>query len=331
MSWTVYAKRQVLSTTGETVFALVQGLLANGVEVYGSSDTTSVDNSGSGATDYWVDVTVAATTNAWIRLRFPAFNGVVRELRIQCTATRRWSFYWSPGPTYFTSGATTTVAPTCPTATDQQYVQNGSTDFEFNYTGISTLAFMTLIVGDAAEGNSFFLGVGISGQTAFQKELFLDVLMDPNPSDIDPAIYGCGTETTEFGTSVVNHSFLTDTAVNNADSNIGGWFKKDTVDSAWVAYPLQNWGYTVGGGVTAIVMFNNNIRTSDLPQGSNSAWKAEYRRGPPQVATQYGRKGKSRLFRFVSAEVGPCKLNSARTQLSLGVITLPWDGTPYYE
>jgi len=331
MAWTVRSKGIAITNDGEMVFTIVQNLLAAGVLCYGSSNGTSFDNSGSGATNYWVSNTVAITTNAWIRLRFPAdMYGVIRELRIQKTGTaRRWTFYWSPGPTYFTSGASASAAPTTPTVADMQYVQNGTADFELALTGLNRY-FLYVVTGDASEGHSFFVGLRSTNSTSFAKELFLDVLSDRNASDIDPAIYGCGTEATIFGDQVTQHSFNIDTTINNADSNIGGWYKKGTGSAAWVAYPMQGWGYFFS--TPSIVMVTNHVRSPDLPQGSNSSWKVQYRRGPAQTfTTEVGYKGKSRLFRHVSDQIGSFKLNSPRTQMCLGQICIPWDGTPYLD
>lgn len=332
MAWYVARKDQRITFLGEHTLWLTTALIAAGAEVYGSSDGTNFDNSGAGAINYWTTPAICATTNAWIRLRFPPDpHGVTREMRVQKTATlRRYTRYFSPGPTYFTDGATATTAPSCTDTNDQQYVDNGTNDWEPNPPppgSNGTLAmFSTIIVGDAAEGSSFFAAYRQSGVNTFYRPLFMDVLRFPNADDADPCIYACETTAVAFGTAYSGFPF-TPTTVNSNTVNIAGWFKKGTADEAWVAYPLQNYGFETGSGVAA---WNNALqRLPDLPQGAYSAWRAYYLRSPLQsgLTGSTGYKGKSRLFRFVSQELGPWKLSERRDLFCLGILTLPWDGT----
>lgn len=331
MTWTIRHNRTPLFFRGEAVYHIVNALIAAGAEVYGSSNATSFDNSGSGAVNYWTSVSVVTTTNAWIRLRFPAVGGFTRELRIQKNASsRRWTFYWSVGSTYFTSGASASAAPTCPTAGDMQYVQNAGGDFEQTFIGDGGTASYELIMvsGDATEGYPFFAGIARRNTSdyAIEKVLFLDVLADSIYNDGDPAVYCCCTEVSAIGPEVITNSIFADTAINNIDTNIGGFFKKGTGEETWCAYPIQaNWGYTVS--TNAISALTGDVRPGDLNQGSYSCWKSVYGRSFVQgFTTQIGYKGKSRLFRTVSKNAGVFQLDVSRTMLTLGQLVIPWDG-----
>jgi hypothetical protein len=319
VAWTVRHKRTQAFEEGATILALVQGLLAEGVQVYGSSDGASWNNPGIGAVNYWVTPTNVRTTGAWIRLRFPAVGGVSRELRIARTGTRRWSFFWSAGPTYFTDGASATVPPSCPTAADMQSVQAGNADFEYT-PGLKRMDYI-LVTGDAAEGYSFFFCLWTHGLVGPTKVVFLDVVLHPEATDADPAVYGVSAGTTSIGAG--GHTFLTTDSTSGTD-NIAGWFDKNLPGQAWVAWPWLQWGFHEGLGT--LQRLSDAPHGLDIPQGC-AAWRVWYGRGNPAHTTQVAQKGRSRLFFMVPQFLGSRLLNAERTLYSLGRICIPWDGT----
>jgi hypothetical protein len=334
VAWTVREKFTQMLTQGSWIYAIVNALLAAGCSVYGSgSGNIAFDNSGSGAVNYWVTSTIAATANAWIRIRFPTVGGVARELMIQkhASTARRWHVYWSSNGTGFTGGTPSSTVR--PTATDEQFVQNASADLEATSPAESgTVRWeMVVITGDASEGYSFFAALigRQSNSHTIQKFLFLDVLREAHASDADPAIYGACAETGFVET--LSHSLFADLAVGNNDTNIGGWYRKGTGSEAWVCYPLGiGWGYPVATeAVTSFLIAEE--RLADCEAGSFSCWAGIYER-PITLGgftTSLGRKGKSRIFRGVVDSAGQFRLDSARRLLTCGFVVIPWDGTVF--
>lgn len=332
MGWNVryYHRRAKLSWT-ESIFDLINGLIAAGAMVYGSSDGTSFDNSGSGATNYLDAHAKVDNANAWIRLRWPAVGGVTRELCIQRTNTLgRFSHHWSSDGTGFVTGASASARPT---AADEQYTSTGAnfaTANSYTYPAGGNGLYSSLITGDADEGYSFFWGQKQPTDLSFSAILFMDVLehVPAANADADPAIYCTGTRGAIFPAQNHTHSAFVDTTINNVDTNIGGWFKKGTADEAWVVYPICEWGTmsTGFGSSESLAREETAFRSQERVKGWYE-YQCLYTRGTDRgFTTQRGLKGMSRLFGVVSQG---CFFgtNPANTRRHIGYgLTIPWDG-----
>jgi len=328
MSWDVQHYNTRISSGEDSILKLINGLLTQGAVVYGSGDGTSFDNVGAGATNYWVSEAVVATIGSWIRLRWPSVGGVVREMAIQRTNTlHRYSVYWSSDGTGFTAGASAILRPT---ATDEEYTAVGTGFLVENYTfgGTVPAHYVSLITGDAGEGYSWTWMVSKSQQFGWDSSIFMDVLTDVpvGNADADPAIYGTKTQgSTEFPSSNRGDSYFSDTAINNGDDNIAGWFRKGTGSELWVCYPIIQWGTRING-ITA-----DNY--SDVPSRAvellNGAWELAtyYIRSSETFATERGPKGRSRLW-GITRQAVPLGVNAAGTRRHVGRgLTIPWDGS----
>lgn len=328
MAWNVrHYHTRCVDDWRESIWALVTGLIAAGAEVYGSSDGTSFDNSGAGATNYWVDQSIIDTPDAWLRLRWPAVGGVTRELLIDYFSTLgRESIYFSSDGIGFVTGASAAARPT---AADEQYVQPGGnymTETRYTYPAGANALYYTLITGDADEGYSFFWGTKTPAQfTGFGTLLFMDVLSSTPAAnaDSDPCIYGfC---TSEFPAAGSFTSMFADTTINNTDDNIGGWFRKGESDEAWTVYPLTLWGIN---GPESHLWERTRLQEREVGWYE---YKMMYMRSRSRFASELGMKGRSRLFGAVSPAcyLGP-NVDGSRRHVG-GGLTLPWDGSSHRE
>lgn len=329
MGWNVrYYHRRAALSWEETVFDLINGLIAAGAQVYGSSDGVSFDNSGAGAVNYWSAQAVVDAADAWLRLRWPVVDGVSREMCIQRTGTNgQYSIYWSSDGTGFVTGASTTVRPS---AADEQYTAQNlfMLPSTYDYPAGGDSVYSTLITGDAAEGYSFIWLAKSPDQIDFDTVIFMDVLRDVPAAnaDADPCIYGTSDRGNLFPGDTHFHSFFADTTINNADDNIAGWFRKGEADEAWVAYPISEWGTSSTSTGSSEGIAREETRIQERPRGWYE-YVCYYARSSQRFSSELGFKGKSRLFGTVAqmCHVGP-NVDSSRRHIGHG-ITLPWDGT----
>lgn len=327
MTWTVHHYNDRLSEASDGILKMIDGLIVGGAEVYGSGDGTLFDNSGSGATNYWVNITIPNIVGAWIRLRWPAVGGVTREMCMRRTnAGNRYEIWWSQDGIGFTAGA---GAGARPTAIDEEFTHSGTQNLQDDYVFGSTSPsiHITLITGDAAEGYSWLWAISLPTTFGLKTVIFMDVLtgVPVGNADADPCVYGTKARgTVEFPSSSHGSSFRNDTTINNADDNIAGWFRKGEANENWVCYPMINWG-TVSNGANADNAYDTVFRTQELLIGQYEV-AIPYIRGSDTFGSERGPKGVSRLF-GLTRQTAHLGLNQGKTRRHIGRgLTIPWDG-----
>lgn len=260
--------------------------------------------------------------NAWFEIRQPVAASPRRSILFQTPNTNghTWRTWYSSDGTGFTGGAPN--ATTRGTAADEQGITNtpsGTTQ----WLPTNATYREDIIVGDSAEGFSFFWGCRRTNEQSYASVLSLDVISDADPADTDPAIIG----TTFQGASGfaeaanVQHS---GTTLSQTTGGQRGWYRKGLSGAAFVAFPNVYWGGLEGG--STIVPMNNDRQTVD-PVEVFQDLQIWYWRGGSTFATERGYKGKSRLFRTFQPRLGVMRPNVGRTRMGLGVVSIPWDGS----
>lgn len=316
------------TTNGEAVWLWKEALVTAGWTVESSGDGAGGNFNGSG------DVHAPGgpyagsldENNAWFRIRAP--GGLpVREFVIQrVTNTADWRLWYSSDGTGFTGGAPS--ATTRPTAADEEGIFNtpsGSTNFFDTTDGRIRV---DLIIGDAAEGYSFFFGARQSArQEGYTTMLYLDVVDEAHPSDSDPAVIGYQMDATSNPFPTVGYQGFTQSSDSQTASRIKGWFDKGGQNPAFVTYPMIFLGGEEGSNRGEPLA---DGRKSSDDTGNFSEESTWYWRGPPEHTTETGRKGRSHLFRAGSTGLGFLRPNaggSPFSRMNLGMVTVPWDGS----
>jgi hypothetical protein len=328
------------ATAGEAIWRLKEALVSAGWSVARSgTGTGGVYSAGGDA--HAPGGPYAGTldlANAWLELRQPVAATPRRSILMQLATvdTGRWRIWYSSNGTGFTGGAQT--ASVRGTATDEQGLTNtpaGLTEWirsisTFNGPGVGIV---DVVAGDASEGFSFFFGmrpivdVPAQGFAGYETALYLDVLTGAQGTDADPAIIA-----TEFaGASILFASHGSSSGAlgeMNATQTSGcsrGWFKKGLAGAAFVVYPPCFLGCQEG--------FVGSVMPRAVDRASESADSETfttlpvfYWRGGASHATQRGFKGKSRLFFDSQRRLGGLRLSKDRTRLSIGCVSIPWDG-----
>jgi len=319
-------------TDGGLIHKLKEELVDEGWDVVSSGSGTGAAYNASG--DVHAPGTTYAGTldlaNAWFRLRAPVAMSPRREYVFQRpnTAHSVWRVYYSSDGTGFT-GATPS-ATVRPTASDEQSIINltGGTAAWWATVAGSTKA--DIIIGDAIEGFSFFFGVREIGEYLYRGGMALDVLLNANANDTDPAV-----NVRMFAASVsksanneyfrtTNASFFS-TSAYAASGGIGGagWYKKSLSGAAFVSYFPNLMGVQTGSG--------SYVDLGDKLLGPNTdnqypRWpNVIYSRGP-NFTTEKGWKGRSRLFKYEILSAAGLRLNHDSSRLITGCFSLPWDG-----
>jgi hypothetical protein len=95
--------------------------------------------------------------------------------------------------------------------------------------------------------------------------------------------------------------------------------------AAFVAYPIFGWGSQEGSLNTVIP--RSNARNSQAGANDFQEIPCHYMRGGTTITTERGYKGRSQMFRALLSSIGQHRNNVGRTRMSIGAITIPWDGT----
>lgn len=269
--------------------------------------------------------------NAWFELRAPATMTQRRSLLFQRPNTTYavWRVWYSSDGTGFTGGAPSATAR--PTAADEQEVINGTAGSQQWFAGATAAHKIDIIIGDAAEQHSFFIGFREMGEYIYRGGLALDVLQSAHALDQDPAVMirmfaassNKGTSNEYFRSE--NTSFFTTSAFGPTSGMGGvGWFKKNLSGATWVSYIPNLQGLSIGFGSYndlssgRYIGQNNNGRTPRWPN-------VIYARGSG-FTTQKGYKGRSRLLKYEVLSPMGVRLTDDRSRLVVGAYSLPWDG-----
>lgn len=329
MTWALLANASALSG-GEAIWRLKEFLVAQGWDVPRSGSGSGGAYNGSGDVHapggpYTGTLDLA---NAWFELRQPAAASPRRSFLFQIPSTdaQRWRVWYSSNGTGFTGGSQS--ATVRGTATDQQGLINtpsGTTDWL-----PPDWHFIDVLAGDSAEGFSFFFGIRRRlNQTlgpGYDAVLSLDVLTGAQGTDADAAVLGTHFYFAGWPLAAPQSGGLIGAiAASQTDGCSRGWHKKGLTGAAFVEYPPCFWG-TQEGSVDSIIPRNDD-RSAALPSGGYQDLPIIYWRGSSTHTTQRGYKGQSRLFRIAQARHGILRPSSDLTRMSLGVVSIPWDGS----
>lgn len=270
---------------------------------------------------------------AWFCIRQPVAASPRREFVFFRPNTTHgvWRIYYSSDGTGFTGG--TPSATVAPTATDapggvslvgQMFNGNSGTTNLFNTLVVRSYR-QDIIIGDSSEGFSFLMQLRKIGTNSPGVMIGLDVLLNANGLDPDPAMTilgGALGSDSERGIAADNTSMW-----NNTDSATTavcrGWYLKGGGSQAWVNYPMPGFGFQNGSaqfqmmGSTSPPGVDVNGRLPSLPM----LWS----RGGAVHATQRGFKGRSRLFRYEMQQAYG-RPYPDRSRWIMGSYSIPWDG-----
>lgn len=263
--------------------------------------------------------------NAWMELRQPATATVRRSILIthpSALNTDQIRLWYSSDGTGFTGGSPSATARG--EAADEQGCINTPT----GTTAVIQGEFVDMLVGDADEEHSFFIGARRlfpqTGSPGYDTILMLDVLEGGHALDADPAVFGQHFNAATFGPANNAGAMHYQVTPTQTSACIRGWFKKGLTGAAFVGYPCVARG-TQEGGFNSIGPLSDD-RLSLRPDGPIDDMPVMYWRGGNTHTTERGFKGISRLFRTSLQKLGIFRLNNDLTRLSLGPITIPWDG-----
>jgi len=272
-------------------------------------------------------------STAWFCIRQPVSASPRREFVFFRPSTTHgvWRIYYSSDGTGFTGG--TPSATVAPTATDapggaslvgQMYNGNSNTNNLFSTLAVRQYR-QDILIGNSAEGFSFLTQARKIGLNASYLMIGLDVLLNANGLDTDPAmtiISGALGSDSERGVGADNvAAFLnSDTATTTV---CRGWYLKGGGSAAWVNYPMPGFGWQNGSsqfnmvGTTSPPSVDVNGRMPSFPM----LWS----RGGAVHATQRGFKGRSRLFRYEMQQAYG-RPYADRSRWIMGSFSIPWDG-----
>lgn len=323
MAWSFLPNVRFL-TAGEFLWRFKEFLVTNGWSVARSGSGSGAAFSGSG--DVHAPGGPYAGTldlaDAWMELRQPATATPRRSICIThpTANSARIRLWYSSDGTGFTGGTPSATARG--TAADEE----GCVNTPSGTSDVVLGEMMDMIVGDAAEGHSFFVGSRrLYPQTNSPGHiliLMLDVLTDAHVLDQDPAVFGQHFNASPFagGSGAMHYQ----TSATQTGPCIRGWYKKALTGAAFVVYPCVVWGTQEGGFNSLAPMADD--RLSIRSDGPIDDMPILYWRGGSTHTTERGRKGTSRLFRSSMNKLGIFRLNNDLTRLSLGPLSIPWDG-----
>lgn len=312
---------------GEFLWRMKEYLVANGWSVARSGDGSGGNYSPSGDVHapggpYAGSLDLA---NAWMELRQPATAAVRRSILIthpSASNAERIRLWYSSDGTGFAGGSPSATARG--TAADEQGCISTPSGTDTVIQG----EFMDMLVGDVAEEHSFFVGARRlypqTGSPGYDLIICLDVLTGAHSLDADPAVIGQHFNSSPLGPSGNASAMHYQTTPTQSGPCIQGWYKKGLTGAAFVGYPCVNRG-TQEGGFNSIPPMSDD-RLSLRPDGPIDDMPVMYWRGGSTHATERGYKGVSRLFRTSLQKLGIMRLNNDLTRLSLGPISIPWDG-----
>lgn len=262
--------------------------------------------------------------NAWFELRQPITATPRRSFMFQTSYTYStiWAIWYSSDGTGFTGG--TPNASTRSTAADEQAIAN--TGWTAQWLPNSDSYRIDILAGDASEGHGMFFGARIPDATSgYAAVLSLDVLGEADPADADPAVIGTNylQYDVRFALNGSPLYYATSPSLNTGVSM--GWYQKGLGSPAFVPYPAVFLGGFEGFGSNLVPV--NADRLSQMTDGSYPDLPIWYWRGGPTFTTERGKKGRSTLYRASQLKLGIFRPNSTLTRMSIGALSIPWDGT----
>lgn len=300
------------TTFGEGWWNLKERLVSRGFTVKLSSDGTTfgagdnLDPGGPYAGSF-------DNANAYMVLVAPSVAGVVREYCIQTTSATLdfMRIFVSADGIGFSGGDATNR----PTAADEEFVINNGDNLHPTTSGFPTQN--TYWIGGADEGYSFLFEVRPLDQRP-RGAFWADVLLDPNPLDPDPAVYGADGDGSDVWS---NTGALINSAVSVATTS--GICAGRALDGTWVVYH----GCVPGNSGSAA-----NHQTNNRPPQSDQGWwkmPVQYRRSDEITYTPdgfFGTKGRSRLFSCIpdGSSKETQTIDSSGTQRAVDGIVMPW-------
>lgn len=339
MAWTV-TPNQFPATPGEAIWMLKEALVAAGWSVARSG--TGSGGVYSAAGDAHAPGGPYAGTldlaDAWFELRQPSGASPRRSFLFKLVTANGsdWRIRYSSNGTGFTGGSPSATA--LPTATDAQALTNdpaGTTSLLYVPTGGSGpgIGAVDIIAGDTTEEFSFFFGCrsGIDYNNysfpGYETVICLDVLTQAQGADADPAVVGIHFVGDSYQFALPSSAGLIgEMTASQTAGCMRGWYKKGLSGATFTTHPICVWGCQEGAVGTVVP--RSMDRMSEGADGETfTTLPVIYWRGGATHTTQRGFKGKSRLFHDAQRRFGGLRLNQDRSRLSIGMLSIPWDGT----
>lgn len=324
MAWT-FQLNTFPATGGEALWYLKEFLVSQGWDVPRSGDGTGGNYNPAGDVHapgglYAGSLDLAT---AWMELRQPATATPQRSFMffVPSVAGSVWQIWYSSDGTGFTTGGSASVRST---AADEQGIINtpsGGTQWLPNNNSYR----MDVAAGGSSEGHGFFFGTRVADPTGgYAGVLSLDVLEESDPADTDPAVIGTNfINDTRFALSFSPFYNAVNTSQNTGVSM--GWYQKGLGSPNFVPYPAAFLGGFEGSGSSLAPL--NADRISQKTDNSFVDFPIWYWRGGPTHTTERGKKGRSTLYRASQPRFGVFRPNNALTQMSVGALSIPWDGS----
>lgn len=327
------------TTPGEAIWMLKEALVADGWGVARSGTGSGGVYSSSGDAHapggpYSGTLDLA---DAWFELRQPSGASPRRSILFKLVSADAsdWRLRYSSNGTGFTGGSPSATA--LPTATDAQALTNdpaGTTNLLRVPTATSGpgLGMVDIISGDTDEGFSFFFGVrsGVETNTysfvGYETVICLDVLTQTNGADTDGAVIGVQFVGDSYPFAIPSASGLIGEPTSTQTAGcMRGWYKKGLSGATFTTFPLTVFGLQEGSAGTVIPRSLDRASEGEDAEAFQTL-PVIYWRGGTTHTTQRGFKGKSRLFEDCQRRLGGLRLSQDRTRLSLGMVSVPWDG-----
>jgi hypothetical protein len=232
-----------------------------------------------------------------------------------------WQIWYSSDGIGFTTGGSASARST---AADEQGIINtpgGGTQWLPNNSTYR----MDVVAGGATEGHGFFFGTRVSDSTGgYAGVLSLDVVEEADALDADPAIIGTNFYgNTRFALS--GSPFYYETNPSQTSGVSMGWYQKGLGSPNFVPYPAAFIGGGEGFGTNQVPV--NADRISQQTDNSFVDFPVWYWRGGSTHTTERGKKGRSTLYRASQPRLSVFRPNSTLTQMSVGALSIPWDGS----